>query len=172
MILVVGATGNLGGAVTRMLLAQGQPVRILVRPQSDYQPLAEAGAQVVLGDLKQPGSLDAACQGADTVITTANSAARGGEDNPQTVDLEGNRHLIEAAKAAGMKQIIFVSLTLADPNSPVPFFQARGKTEDYLRANGLPLSCARHDGSLFSRWPSGFDSVALRWGRCRPCRRC
>ncbi len=79
MILVVGATGHLGGAVTRMLLAQGQPVRILVRPQSDYQPLAEAGAQVVLGDLKQPGSLDAACQGADTVITTANSAARGGE---------------------------------------------------------------------------------------------
>ena len=76
MILVVGATGQLGSAVTRMLLAQSKPVRILARAQSDYQPLADAGAQVVLGDLKQRGSLDAACQGAETVITTANSAAR------------------------------------------------------------------------------------------------
>jgi len=52
MLLVVGATGHLGGAVTRMLLAQGKPIRILARSQSNYQPLAEAGAQVVLGDLK------------------------------------------------------------------------------------------------------------------------
>jgi uncharacterized protein YbjT (DUF2867 family) len=140
MILVVGATGNLGGAVTRMLLAQGQPICILARSQSNYQPLVDAGAQVALGDLKQRDSLAAACQGVDTVITTANSAARGGEDNPQTVDLEGNRHLIDAALAAGVKQFIFVSLTLADPNSPVPFFQAKGQTEDYLRASGLPYT--------------------------------
>ena len=148
MILVVGATGHLGGAVTRMLLAQGQPVRILVRPQSDYQPLAEAGAQVVLGDLKQPGSLDAACQGADTVITTANSAARGGEDTVQTVDLEGNHHLIDAALAAGMNQFIFVSVLTADANSPIPFIQAKGKTEDTLRASGLPYTILAPNGYM------------------------
>jgi uncharacterized protein YbjT (DUF2867 family) len=140
MILVVGATGNLGGAVTRMLLAQSKPVRILARSQLNYQPLVEAGAQVVLGDLKEPGSLDAACQGADTIITTANSAARGGEDTVQTVDLQGNRHLIDAAKAAGVKQFIFVSTLAADPNSAVPFLQAKGKTEDSLRASGLPYT--------------------------------
>src|SRR5947207_5030814 len=140
MILVVGATGNLGGVVTRMLLAQGQPVRILARSRSNYQPLADAGAQVVLGDLKQRGSLDPACEGVETVITTANSAARGGEDNPQTVDLEGNRHLIDAALAAGVNQFIFVSVLTADPNSPVPFIQAKGKTEDTLRESGLPYT--------------------------------
>jgi nucleoside-diphosphate-sugar epimerase len=62
MTLVVGAAGNLGGRVTRMLLAQGQLVRILARSQSNYQPLVEAGAQVVLGDLKEPDSLVAACR--------------------------------------------------------------------------------------------------------------
>jgi uncharacterized protein YbjT (DUF2867 family) len=148
MILVVGATGNLGGAVTRILLAQGQPVRILARSQSNYQPLAEAGAQVVLGDLKQRGSLDAACERVDTVITTANSAARGGEDNPQTVDLEGNRNLIDAAKAVGVKQFIFVSVLTADPNSPVPFIQAKGKTEDYLRASGIPYTILAPNGYM------------------------
>jgi uncharacterized protein YbjT (DUF2867 family) len=148
MILVVGATGNLGGAVTRMLLAQGQPIRILARSQSNYQPLADAGAQVVLGDLKQRGSLDPACEGVNTVITTANSAARGGEDNPQTVDLEGNRNLIDAAKAAGVKQFIFVSVLTADPNSPVPFIQAKGKTEDYLRASGIPYTILAPNGYM------------------------
>ena len=148
MILVVGATGNLGGAVTRMLLAQGNPVRILARSQSNYQPLAKAGAQVVLGDLKQPDSLDAACQGADTVITTANSAARGGEDTVQTVDLEGNRHLIDAARAAGVKQFIFVSVLTADAHSPVPFLQAKGQTEDSLRESGLPYTILAPNGYM------------------------
>jgi uncharacterized protein YbjT (DUF2867 family) len=148
MILVVGATGNLGGAVTRMLLAQGQPVRILVRPQSDYQPLAEAGAQVVLGDLKERGSLEAACQGADTVITTANSATRGGEDTVQTVDLEGDRNLIDKARAAGIHQFIFVSVLTADANSPVPFIQAKGKTEDALRESGIPHTILAPNGYM------------------------
>jgi uncharacterized protein YbjT (DUF2867 family) len=148
MILVVGATGNLGGRVARMLLAQGQPVRILVRPQSDYQLLADAGTQVVLGDLKEPDSLDAACQGVETVITTANSAARGGEDTVQTVDLEGNRHLIDAAKAAGVNQFIFVSVLTADANSPIPFIQAKGQTEDYLRASGIPYTILAPNGYM------------------------
>jgi len=87
MILVVGATGNLGGAVTRLLLAQGQPVRIRARSQSNYQPLEEAGARVVPGDLKQRNSLDAACKGVDTVITTASTFMTGGEDQLQTVYL-------------------------------------------------------------------------------------
>ena len=140
MYLVVGATGNLGGAITHMLLAQGKPVRILARPSSNYQPLAAAGAQVVPGDLKERTSLDPACQGADVVITTANSAQRGGADNPQTVDLEGNRNLIDAAKAAGVKQFIFVSVAGADPNSPIPFVAAKGKTDASLQASGAPYT--------------------------------
>lgn len=140
MILVVGATGNLGGVVTRMLLAQGKPVRILARPHSNYQPLAEAGARVAMGDLKDRGSLDTVCQGVDVVITTANSAGRGGEDNPQSVDLEGNRHLIDAAKAARVNHFIFVSALNADPDSPVPVVQAKGKTEEYLRESGMPYT--------------------------------
>ena len=148
MILVVGATGHLGGAVTRMLLAQSKPVRILARAQSAYQPLADAGAQAVLGDLKQRGSLDAACQGADTIITTANSAARGGADTVQTVDLEGNRNLIDAATAGGTNQFIFVSALGADPNSPIPFLRAKGKTEDYLRASGIPYTIIAPNGYM------------------------
>src|SRR5919202_1662541 len=109
MLLVVGATGLLGGMIAQRLLDSGQQVRILVRPGSDYAILEQAGAQPVTGDLKDPASLDAACAGVKTVITTANAVARGGDDTVETVDLEGNRHLIDAAQAAGVEQFIFTS---------------------------------------------------------------
>jgi hypothetical protein len=58
MILICGETRNLSGSITRMLLAQGKPIRALVRPASNHQPLAEAGAELVFGDLKDRASLD------------------------------------------------------------------------------------------------------------------
>ncbi|MDQ3696625.1 MAG: SDR family oxidoreductase [Gemmatimonadota bacterium] len=137
MILVAGGTGDLGGAVTRMLLARGEKLRVLVRPSSPYASLADAGAEVAIGDLKDRASLDAACRGVETVITTANSARRGGEDNPQSVDVEGNRNLIDAAKAAGVRHFVFVSAMGADPNGPIAFLAAKGKTEEYLGASGM-----------------------------------
>jgi uncharacterized protein YbjT (DUF2867 family) len=140
LILVAGATGDLGGAVAQILLAQGNKVRVLVRAKSNYQPLVQAGAQPSFGDIKDRASLDEPCKGVKILLTTANSAKRGGEDNPQTVDLEGNRKLIDAAKNAGVKQFIFVSLTIANPNSPIPFISAKGKTEEYLRASGVPYT--------------------------------
>ena len=137
MILVVGATGMLGSLITRRLLVQGRDVRILVRRQSTYLPLVDVGATPVFGDLKDRASLDAACAGVTTVITTANSALRGGADNVQSVDFEGNRNLIDAARVAGVRQFIFVSALGAQTNSPAPFVRAKAQTEEYLRASGL-----------------------------------
>ena len=137
MILVAGATGMMGGMITRQLLEQGQDVRVLVRPHSNYQPLVEAGAKPVFGDLKDRASLDEAVRGVDTVITTANSAQRGGDDNIQTVDLQGNANLIEAAKAAGVQHFVFVSVLGASPESPSPFVQAKAASEQRLRESGM-----------------------------------
>jgi NADH dehydrogenase len=71
------------------------------------------------------------------LITTANSASRDGEDNPQTVDLQGNRDLIDAALQAGVQQYIFVSALLGEPFLEHPFMVAKQETESYLRASGL-----------------------------------
>jgi NADH dehydrogenase len=137
MILVVGATGSVGGKIARRLLDAGKRVRILVRPGSDYQALVDAGAEPVMADLKDRHSLGAAVAGVDTVVTTANSAKRGGDDNPRTVDLEGNANLIDAAKEAGVGHFIFVSALGAEPNSPIEFLAAKGKTEEHLRHSGM-----------------------------------
>jgi NADH dehydrogenase len=141
MILIAGSTGTLGGMITRRLLAQGQSVRILVRPGSNFQPLVELGAHPAFGDLKDRASLDAACQGVDTVITTANSALRGEPDTPETVEWKGNCGLIDAAKAAQtVQQFIFISMSGADVNSPAPFVAGKARAEEHLKESGLPYT--------------------------------
>lgn len=140
MILIAGATGLLGGMITRRLLEQGRTVRILVRPRSDYQALEAAGAQVEFGDLKDSDSLDRAMEGVEVVITTANSAVRGGDDNPQTVEVEGNRSLIDAARRAGVKQFIFTSAMGVSLDSPSEFMRGKAMSEEHLRASGLPYT--------------------------------
>lgn len=137
MILIVGATGMLGGAIFRGLVDRGERVRALVREQSAEDTFKQAGVETVLGDLKDRASLASACEGVSTLVTTANSAARGGDDNVETVDLEGNQSLIEAASAAGVEHFIFVSAQGEDPDSPAPFLRAKGLASQRLRQSGM-----------------------------------
>lgn len=148
LTLVAGATGDLGGAIARTLLKKGESVRVLVRPPSNYQPLIEAGAQAIFGDLKNRESLDPACKNVKILITTANSAKRGGDDNPRTVDLEGNRKLIDAAKAAGVKQFIFVSISGVPPGIHIPLLDAKIATEEYLRKSGMDYTIIAPDAFM------------------------
>jgi NADH dehydrogenase len=152
VILVAGATGMLGSEIVRRLLEQDREVRILVRPPSDYAALVDAGAQPVIGDFKDPPSLQAAADGVDTVVTTANSARRGPPDTVEAIDLQGNQHLIEAAMAAGVKQFIFLTggpATRSD--SPIPFVAAKGAAEDRLRAESMPWTILAPD-PYFEVW--------------------
>ena len=148
LMLVAGATGDVGGAIARTLLQKGNCVRVLVRSPSNYQPLIDAGAQAIFGDLKNRQSLGPACKDVKVLITTATSAKRGGEDNPKTVDLEGNRNLIDAAKAAGVEQFIFVSIAGVPPSSSIPLLQAKIATEEYLRKSDIPYTIIAPDAFM------------------------
>ncbi|MBA2389037.1 MAG: SDR family oxidoreductase [Geodermatophilaceae bacterium] len=137
MILVVGATGYLGGLIAHRLLELGEPVRILTRAGSSLDALAAPGAQTVTGDLKDPASLEEACSGVDAVVTTANSVLRGDEDTVESVDRVGNRNLVAAASAAGVRRFLFISALGADPGSPDEFMRAKGETEALVRGSGM-----------------------------------
>jgi uncharacterized protein YbjT (DUF2867 family) len=149
MILVVGATGSLGGRITRGLLAQGKQVRILDRQDpisaelaaqgraNTAESLVEAGAEAVYADLKDRASLDTAVANVDTVITTATATQRGGDDTVPAVDLQGTLNLIEAAKAAGVKHFIYTSAYGAAPDHPSPLHSIKGTCEAALEKSGM-----------------------------------
>lgn len=136
MILVAGATGLLGGEVCRRLMAQGQSVRALVRETSDTHKtmaLRASGANLVTGDLQDKGSLLAACRGATVVISTASSTiSHQPGDSIETVDLQGQLNLVEAAKASGIDRFLFVSFR-HDPQNPSPLSEAKQAVERALR---------------------------------------
>jgi len=140
MILVIGATGLLGGEICRRLAAAGRPIRALVRPtssQSRVEQLTALGATLARGDLKDRASLDAACRGVETVITTASTTfSRQPGDSIQTVDLEGQMRLVDAAKAARVRHFIYVSVSHR-VDVDCPLITAKRTVEAYLKQSGL-----------------------------------
>lgn len=137
MILVVGATGVLGGMIVDRLVENGRQVRALVRRTGNSASLEARGVETVIGDLRDPASLDAACQGVEIVITTANSAARGGDDNPESVEERGNGNLVDAARRANVRHFVFTSALGSDLASPAPFLRGKAVAERCLKESGL-----------------------------------
>ena len=144
MILVVGASGDLGSQITDRLVQRGDRVRVLSRhgaAPTDRWP----GAETVLGDLKDPATLRAACDEVSTVVTTASATTRGAPDTIESVDLAGNLNLIEASEAAGVQRFIFVSALGAAPEHPMPLLRAKGLSEQRLRASGMDWTILQPD---------------------------
>lgn len=147
MILVIGATGQLGGLIARRLLLRGEEVRVLVRDPAApaARALSGAGALLVPGDLTDPASLRAACESVQGIITTANSMSRGGPDTIDSVDRHGNVNLIEAATGAGVGRFVFISALGADPHHPMPLLQAKGETEERLGQSTMDWTVLQPD---------------------------
>jgi NADH dehydrogenase len=147
MILVVGASGQVGTAVVRKLVAGGQPVRAFVRRTSNYQHLQGPGVELAFGDLRDPASLDAACRGAQVVIATANAIVPQGPSSFEAVEGKGYQDLIAACQKHGVKQFIFISVPVTPHDDTVPSFRYKRLNEERLQASGLNYTILR--ASLF-----------------------
>ena len=112
-VLVVGATGSLGGKVVDELLKRGKMVRALVRPTTDASRLESRGVEIARGDMLDLDSLVAAMNDADAVITTAAGYTRGGK-NAHDIDTVGNTNLAEAAHRAGIRRFVLTSILTSD----------------------------------------------------------
>lgn len=162
-VLVAGATGSLGGRIAAALLDRGERVRALARPTSAADALAAAGAEVIRGDLKDPASLARACAGARAVVSTASMSKRN-DDTIDNVDLRGNQNLIDAAKAAGVEHVVFVSTVGATADSPMPLFRAKAAAEGHLKASGLAWTVLQPD-AFMDVWFAAVIEAPMRNGQ-------
>jgi uncharacterized protein YbjT (DUF2867 family) len=162
MLLVVGATGDLGTAICRRLRDKGRPVRGLVRVTSDpakVSYLESLGVEIVQGNLKDRKSLDAACKGVETVISTATiTRSRQPDDTIQNVDQDGQINLVDAAQAAGVSHFIYTSYSQnLDTDSPLT--TAKRTVEQHLMRSGMTYTILR-PACFMELWLSpivGFD---------------
>jgi uncharacterized protein YbjT (DUF2867 family) len=137
VILVVGATGQVGSLVVRNLRADGRPVRAMVRDPADAADLAATGAELAVADLGDPETLDAALAGVTTVVATANAIApiRPG-DSAAAVDA-GYAELVRRAARAGVSRFVLASVPETPLDERVPVARTKRRTERLLAESGM-----------------------------------
>jgi uncharacterized protein YbjT (DUF2867 family) len=167
-VLVVGASGQLGSRVVRLLAQQGTPVRAFVRAASRQDHLRRPGVELVHGDLTDPASIDAACRGARAVVATANAVAPIGGGGFEAVEGRGYADLIAACKRQGVGRFVMISVSVVAGEMQVPTFRYKRLNEARLRDSGLDHTVVRaapfmDDWFCFmgSRLPARGDEAAL-----------
>lgn len=108
---VTGATGFVGSHVARALAEQGADLRLLVRPSSRTNNIADLRAEVAMGDLCQPESLRKTMQGCDVAFHVAADYRIWVRDPDQMykANVEGTRAVIQAAQACGVRRVVYCS---------------------------------------------------------------
>jgi uncharacterized protein YbjT (DUF2867 family) len=165
MIFIVGGTGTLGQTLVRMLREQGKPVRVLVRKGSaaKAEPLRELGAELIGGDIRDPGSLAIGCRGASHVICCTSAGADRRDESRYMAEYQGPMHLLEAAKEAGVGQFIFTSTLF--PKNPLgyKFCWAKLMAEERIRQSGVPYTIFRPCGLFYEIVQRG-EPIVERFG--------
>jgi len=134
MMVITGATGQVGGEVLRRLVQRDVHVRALVRNPAKAQSVRRRGVETVEGDFARPETLVRALEGADTMFLTCANV-------PEQVELESDA--IEAAVRAGVRRVVKLSVLGAQAGSPVPFRDWHGRIEERLRDSGTDFTILR-----------------------------
>ncbi len=114
-IFLTGATGFIGGALANRCLAEGHELDLLVRTPAKAKDLEQKGARLHPGDVVDRESVLAAMKGADAVVHAAALYKLGPVDRVamQRTNVEGTRHVLEAARDLGIPRIVYVSSVAA-----------------------------------------------------------
>jgi uncharacterized protein YbjT (DUF2867 family) len=129
LILVTGGTGTLGRQVVPLLREAGRQVRVLSRRGGD----PGNGVEHVRGDLLKGDGVDAAVDGAEIVLHLAGGGK--GDD-------EATRNLVNAAKRAGVRHLVYISVIGAD-RMPLAWFKTQRDAEHAVIDSGLPWTILR-----------------------------
>jgi len=110
-ILITGATGLAGANICKLLIERGDHVRALARPGADTDPLVSLGVEIVSGDITNPDDVLRAATGADAAIHSAALLGGASQNLPdfEAVNVQGTKHVLDAAEALGMRRVVAVS---------------------------------------------------------------
>lgn len=137
LILLTGATGYVGGRLLRALAERKHRIRCLARRPESLTSRLPACAQAVRGDCLQRDTLDAAFAGVHTAYYLVHSMAAGAAFEEQ--DRVAARNFGEAARAAGVRKIIFLG-GLGEAGAGLsPHLRSRHETGEVLCASGVPV---------------------------------
>ena len=137
-VLVTGATGFIGPHVVHELRAREVPVRALVRDPARASRLVAWGAELAVGDVTDPASLVAACEGVDAVVHLV-AIIRGRPQDFERVMAQGTRNVVAAAQASGVRRFVLASALGLDETTKdaVPYYRAKWEMEQAVLGSTL-----------------------------------
>jgi uncharacterized protein YbjT (DUF2867 family) len=141
MLIVTGATGQLGRRIVEHLLQHvpAERIGVSVRNPDIAGDLAQAGVRVRQGDYDDPDSLRHAWEGAERVLlVSSNAAARGGDP------LKQHKTAIDVARELNVGRVLYTSQVSCAPGSHFPPGRHHAATETMLAESGLPWTSMRH----------------------------
>ena len=137
LILLTGATGYIGGRLLKELEARGCRVRCLARQPEFLRARVAPGTEVVAGDVLDSASLALAMNGVDTACYLVHSMQRGSDFSEK--DGQAARNFGAAARAAGVRRIIYLGGLGDDRQELSAHLRSRHQVGDVLRAGGVPV---------------------------------
>ena len=142
MLLLTGATGRVGSALLRRLVAEGRPVRCLVRDANRLGP-ERVRVQIALGDLADPASFRNALRGVTTVVHLAASERDQPRGTIEEVDGLAVWRLLRASERAGVEHFVFASMLGATPWHRSRVFRAKALAERAVAGADLRTTTLR-----------------------------
>jgi NADH dehydrogenase len=136
VILLTGATGNVGSALLRRLTTSGARVRCLVRDPRRLGP-ERVRVQIALGNLSEPASFRNALRGVDTVVHLAAAIRDQPRASIEELNAVATLRLIHAAERTGVERFVFFSALGATLQSPARFFRAKALAERTVEQSPL-----------------------------------
>ena len=167
MTLVTGATGFVGAALVRALVADGERVRVLRRPTSRLDLLGEAGREVqhAIGDVTDPESVRDACDGVDLVYHVAAAVAFGpaARRRLRAVNVRGTAHVVDAALDAGVGRLVHTSsiAALGRPERPGSVIDEDAAWADSRQNTAYAVSKRDAEREVWRGAAEGLDAVAV-----------
>jgi NADH dehydrogenase len=135
-ILLLGSTGFFGRGVAHKLIDGGHQLRVLVRDPMKAAAFKIRGAQVVIGDALNPAAVTQAAQGVEHIISLV-AVRRNRPQSYLAVNVDGPRIMAEAAKAAGVQSVVFVSAIGARLDAHYKYLTSRWMGEQELAKSGV-----------------------------------
>ncbi len=139
---VFGGTGFVGRGVVRALRDAGVEIRSVARGQRATGP-PEPGVELVLADITEPVTLPPVLEGVSTLVHCVGIIRERGPTLFERVHAEGTRHLVEAAKAAGVRRIVYISALGTRPDAPARYHTTKWEAEEAIRGSGLEYAIFR-----------------------------
>jgi NADH dehydrogenase len=135
-VLLLGSTGFVGRGVAHRILDAGHQLRVLVRDPLKAAAYKVRGAQVVVGDALNPAAVTQAAQGVEHIVSLV-AVRRNRPQSYLAVNVDGPRVLGLAAKAAGVKSVIFISTIGAKLDANYKYLTSRWMGEQELAKTGV-----------------------------------